>query len=334
MQADAARRWGPVGGWERAVRVLVVDDDQTARYLAASIVRSAGHDVVTANDGAEALATARADVPDVLLSDILMPRMDGYQLAREWKADPLLAAVPIVFLTASYTDAADERFALDLGAERFLTKPVEPDVLIEVLAEIAEGAGREMRGRAPRIGEQEILREYSERLVRKLEHKVIELQQANELLTSAMNALSEELEVKTALIGELGGQIDGRDREMASLRAHDELGTAIDGALALAVVADVNGTVRYFGKGAERLTGYSAGEVVGRDWFDMMVPAEERDARRSAMASLLAAGGSDCSSSVIMTARGDRLDVVWTDHIWRNDNGDVAGVVTFGALAE
>lgn len=316
------------------MRILVVDDDQAARHLVTSIARSAGHEVLTASDGAEALEVARTEPPELLVSDILMPRMDGYQLVREWKSDPALAPIPVVFLTASYTDSADERFAMDLGAERFLTKPVEPDVLLAVLAEVAESTGPRgaaMAQRQPRIGEGEILREYSDRLVRKLEQKVIELQQSNNMLNAAMDALSTELQVKTALIEELGGRIDAdHEREVDDLRAHDELGDAIDGAQVLAVVVDARGVVTYFGRGAERLTGFAADEVVGRDWFEVLVPAGERDARRSAMATLLASGGTDRNESVLTTARGERLTIAWTDVCWRDDSGDIAGVLAIG----
>ncbi|MDZ4063677.1 MAG: response regulator, partial [Coriobacteriia bacterium] len=115
------------------MRVLVVDDDEAGRYLVASILESAGHDVIEAGDGFEALEKGRSEMPDVVISDILMPRMDGYQLAREWKVDEALARIPLVFLTASYTDPADEKFAVELGADGFLSKPVEPETLLETI---------------------------------------------------------------------------------------------------------------------------------------------------------------------------------------------------------
>lgn len=312
------------------MKILVVDDDKASRHLVTSVARSAGHEVISAGDGIEALETARADRPDMLLTDILMPRMDGYQLVREWKADPGLAGVPVVFLTASYTDSADERFAMDLGAERFLTKPVEPGVLLAVIEEIAEGKGTEMHNRVPRIGEREILREYSDRLVRKLEQKVIELERTNGLLSSTMETLATELQVKTALIDGLGGRIDGHERELDSLRAHDELGKAADAAALIVVVSDRTGAIRFFGKGAELLTGYPAAEAGGGDAFAFFVPEAGRDESRAAFAELLAEGGSGRFESEITTARGEMLRVGWIVSCWRGETGDIAGAIAVG----
>lgn len=312
------------------MKILVVDDDDASRHLTASILRSAGHEVILAADGVEALAVARADVPDALLSDILMPRMDGYQLAREWKADTVLSRIPIVFLTASYTDPADARFALDLGAERFLTKPVEPDVLLDVVAEISEGTAGGPDASPPRIGEDEILREYSERLVRKLEHKVLELQASNAMLQTAMDQLSRELEVKTGLISELGGRNEDHGRDLEALRAHDAVGRALDGAEVVAIVVDVAGTVVHVSRGAQTLLACSASEACGSDFFESFVPAEVRDQRRKAFAVSLANERPACSTSVVSTRRGDTVAIAWTDYPWRDENGDIAGIVGVG----
>lgn len=316
------------------MRVLVVDDDEAARLLTASVLKSGGHEAVLARDGAEALDSARAEPPDVLLTDILMPRMDGYQLVREWKAQPSLAGVPVVFLTASYTDPADARFALDLGAERFLTKPVEPEVLLDVVSEVSERSGGSARPRPVRIGEKEVLREYSERLVNKLEDKVLELQRANVRLERTTEALSEELGVKTVLIEELGGRIDSDPGAGAAMRAHDVLGRAVDGADIVVVVVETGGVVRHFGRGAERTTGFAAAEVVGRDICETLVPPEDRDRRRAALCSPGEHGGPVRARGDVLTATGGRLLLEWTEVPWRDADGQVSGIVVIGLPAE
>ena len=111
--------------------ILAVDDDPSGRYLLETILKSGDYEVLTASDGLAALKLAKYDPPDLVITDILMPRMDGYQLCREWKADPDLAPVPFVFYTANYADEDDETFALSLGAEEFLRKPMPPQQLLE-----------------------------------------------------------------------------------------------------------------------------------------------------------------------------------------------------------
>jgi formate hydrogenlyase transcriptional activator len=156
-------------------KILIVDDNSHNLYLLQSILQGYGHEVISTWNGAEALKMARQTPPDLIITDIFMPVMDGFALCREWKSDELLKTVPLIFYTATYVDPKDEQFALSLGAERFLIKPQEPEVLAEVVRHIldqAEGGAVEK----PAAGERETLRRYSEVLLRKLERKVAQLE--------------------------------------------------------------------------------------------------------------------------------------------------------------
>src|SRR5262245_42100037 len=106
-------------------KILIVDDQERDLYLLKTLLGAHGYQVVEAVNGAEALRFATANPPDVIISDILMPVMDGFSLCREWKKDEELRDIPFVFYTATYTDPKDEEFALSLGAARFIVKPVE-----------------------------------------------------------------------------------------------------------------------------------------------------------------------------------------------------------------
>ncbi|NQT20782.1 MAG: response regulator, partial [Planctomycetes bacterium] len=160
-------------------KILIVDDNEQNLYMLQVLLKGHGYEVVSAVNGAEALDKARRDPPDVIITDILMPVMDGFTLCREWKKDEVLKAIPFVFYTATYTDPKDERFALSLGAERFIVKPTEPDVFVgmlrEVIAEHEAGRLVVLPG-APVTEEPTVFREYSERLVKKLEKKVLDLE--------------------------------------------------------------------------------------------------------------------------------------------------------------
>ncbi len=157
------------------MKILVVDDHAENRYLSESILRGREHAVLQAAHGAEALDLARGGGVDLVVSDILMPVMDGFELCRRFKADPALAAIPFVFHTATYTGPHDEEFARRIGAAAFVVKPCEHDTFVAALEEAAVGAGR--RGAAaPPPAEEEVLKLYNERLVRKLEQKMIELE--------------------------------------------------------------------------------------------------------------------------------------------------------------
>ncbi len=112
-----------------------------------------------------------------------MPVMDGFALCRAWKKDERLKNIPFVFYTATYTDPRDEDFALSLGAERFIVKPMEPDKFLALLQETIEiyKKGKPVGSREP-VGEAEFLKEYNAALIRKLEDKVLQLEGKNRAL--------------------------------------------------------------------------------------------------------------------------------------------------------
>ncbi len=166
-----------------AKKFLIVDDNEVNLYLLQALLAGKGYGVTAARNGREALAAARSDPPDMIISDILMPVMDGYTLCRQWKADERLKAVPFVFYTATYTDPKDEQFALSLGAERFIIKPMEPEALLAVVDEVFSGAGALPNKPGPPLGEDmEFFRRHNETLFRKLEKKVSDLEIANQKL--------------------------------------------------------------------------------------------------------------------------------------------------------
>jgi two-component system, cell cycle sensor histidine kinase and response regulator CckA len=157
--------------------ILTVDDNEQNLYQLQVLLGANGYQVARATDGAEALAVARQNPPDLIVSDILMPVMDGFSLCREWKKDERLKAVPLIFYTATYTDDRDRQLALDLGAARFVVKPEEPEALLQIIREVLED--RALNGlvepRKP-VGDETVeLKEYNQALVRKLEAKLKEL---------------------------------------------------------------------------------------------------------------------------------------------------------------
>ena len=153
-------------------RILIVDDIVENRYLLETVLKSGGYEVVSAVNGAEALATAQAAPPDLLVTDILMPVMDGFELCRRWKADERLHRVPLVFYTATYTDAKDEVLARTLGADLFLVKPMPPDALLEAIGKTLASP----RTESPAADAGKALQGYSEALFRKLQRKVGQLE--------------------------------------------------------------------------------------------------------------------------------------------------------------
>lgn len=163
--------------------ILIVDDKEENRYLLQSLLAGQGYEVISAIHGADALEKARQKPPDLIIADILMPVMDGFSLCRQWKSDNLLKSIPFVFYTATYTDERDRTFALSLGADRFIIKPVETDELLRMVEETMKHGGNppsEQTG--TNKGETIYLKQYNEVLIRKLEAKMEQLEQMNKKL--------------------------------------------------------------------------------------------------------------------------------------------------------
>jgi DNA-binding response OmpR family regulator len=110
--------------------VLVVDDDPVILRLLEVNFEMEGFVVRTAADGLEGLATAKAESPDVIVSDVMMPKMNGIELVRELKADPATARIPVILLSAK-AQASDVRDGMDAGADDYVTKPFEPLDLVD-----------------------------------------------------------------------------------------------------------------------------------------------------------------------------------------------------------
>ena len=116
-------------------RLLIVDDDPALLHAVADCLRAEGYEVTTARSGAEALERLAASLPDLVISDIRMPRMDGYALARNIRNAPRSALTPIIFLTAK-DQKADRIDGFRAGVDAYLVKPFEPDELLTVIASI------------------------------------------------------------------------------------------------------------------------------------------------------------------------------------------------------
>jgi DNA-binding response OmpR family regulator len=122
-------------------RILIAEDEPDIRELVAFTLRFAGHEVITTSNGEEALQQASLVTPDIILMDVRMPKMTGYDACRAMKADPDLQDIPVVFLSAKGQDA-EIQTGLDAGAEEYLLKPFAPDQLAERVKAILAKFGK------------------------------------------------------------------------------------------------------------------------------------------------------------------------------------------------
>jgi CheY-like chemotaxis protein len=125
------------------VHVLIVEDSEAARKRLKMLLEFNGYRVTAVGDGVEALAAARSDRPDAIVSDVLMPNMDGFVLCHAWMKDAELRDIPFIFYTGNLTSAQDEHVAMALGAARYLIKPLVAEVFLrELRTVLLQWAGR------------------------------------------------------------------------------------------------------------------------------------------------------------------------------------------------
>ena len=120
------------------MKILIVEDDVNSRVFLERALLSQGYTVESAANGVQALEKAVLSPPDLIISDIMMPEMDGFELCRRVKTDERLRTIPFVFYTATYIEQKDEKLAMALGASRFLIKPMEPEEFFSTIREVIE----------------------------------------------------------------------------------------------------------------------------------------------------------------------------------------------------
>lgn len=190
------------------MKTLLVDDNQENLYLLQILLQDEGHEIYTACNGQEASLLLAQTPFDLIVSDILMPVMDGFSLCKIVRQNADFAHIPIVFYTATYTDDLDSKLAAELGADDYIVKPCEPDELMRRIKAVINCHDVHKHIPEPTLElEQEILQLYNKRLVRKLEQKMLELENEVAQRNKSAEALlrSEKLLKRSQSLGKLGG---------------------------------------------------------------------------------------------------------------------------------
>ena len=216
--------------------VLIVEDHEENRSLLKLLLEVNGYRVTAAGDGLEALAAARRDPPDAIVSDVLMPKMDGFALCRSWIQDTELRRIPFIFYSATYVRPEDEQFALALGAVRYLIKPLEAKVFLgELSAVLRQWAGRVAPAPAAPLDDATTHALHESALARKVEDKMAQLEAANRRLRQSEEKYRriydsvQDVYVEATLDGtilEMGPQVATLSK--GQYKREDLIGTSVD----------------------------------------------------------------------------------------------------------
>ena len=158
--------------------ILIVDTNPADRRPYITLLGNFGYRLLEAGDGAQALEMARSELPDLIITDIIMPNMDGFTLSRRLRAEPLLMGTPVIFHTSNYDVSEIHRLARASGIQHILRKPAEPQEILRVVNESLKQPTHP--GKLPQTGQ--LQREHLQLLADKLYQKVSELEKANDRL--------------------------------------------------------------------------------------------------------------------------------------------------------
>ena len=181
------------------MKILIIDDDAGYSNILRELFAMEGYDVATAIDGDEGLRKILSERPSLVITDVLMPGVDGFQLLRAIRKNEELKDLPVLFYTGSYLDEEDRKLAREIGVTRYLTKPLMPSQLIHVVKEVLEQKGEKRQHvAAPSSLEEPVfLKLYNERLVNKLKSKILESERARLSLEHIMEGMGDGVVVIT-----------------------------------------------------------------------------------------------------------------------------------------
>ena len=246
-------------------KVLIVDDKEENLYLLQATLSFNDFETASAKNGLDALEFLRHTIPDLIIADILMPVMDGFTLCRECKKDVKLKNIPFFFYTATYTDSRDEAYAYNLGADRFILKPQEPDDLLLIINTFFEEAGKDSSHakEAPALPDTVVLKEYNEVLVRKIEDKMLQTEKAAKELKNYADLLKKEVNEHKLAEKALRESME-RFKNLANISPVGIFQT------------DVNGNTTYVNPKWCQISGLSFEDALGTGWLKAVHPDDKK----------------------------------------------------------
>jgi PAS domain S-box-containing protein len=274
------------------MKILLAEDDKDLLLLLETSLRKRGYSVESAPDGKAALEKAQAAPPDLIVSDVMMPEMDGFMFCRKVKASPELSDIPVILYTATRTEAGEAELALKLGAVRMVTKTngIEP-LLAAIEEELKNAAAAKPRPAVQPGGGEDVTAEYVRVLSRKLHEKERELR---------------------------------RERDLEKMY--------LDIAGVMIVALDAGGRITMANKKSAAVLGYGENELTGKNWFETCLPDEMRAEVRGVFGKIMAGDVAPVKNyeNPVLTKNGEKRLILFHNSMIRGADGEISGVLFSG----
>jgi len=197
--------------------LLIIEDDPDILKLLDKTLTIKGYRVVTASNGYDGLEIIRKERPEIVITDIMMPKMDGFNLVHRLRIDPEIRGIPVIFITVTYIAREDREFALDIGATRFIQKPIDFEKFLKTITDLLEQGESVV---SEPLNEFNFYNGYRKRLEAKLNQKITQIardkhllettssREEKQLLQSSIHLANKECEEVKLLLDQIQKQIE------------------------------------------------------------------------------------------------------------------------------
>ncbi len=280
-------------------RVLVVDDSPTQSLRTKLTLETVGYIITEANNGKTALDIALRERPDVILSDILMPEMDGFELCHLIRTNPDLRQIPVILQTASYRAKEDREFGLDIGADAFIPKGASAEDLSNLIENvIAQSWDRQkmIDDKAEESRPFDAL--HAQRMLFRLLEETAKLEQANAAIKAERNRAQKYLDVASVMM----------------------------------IAFDQENKVTMINPRGCQILGVAAQEVLNMDWIESFVPLDQQAEVRAIHERILRNNDkeSEYFEYSVLTSSGEERLIAWHNTVLTDDEGYISGILSSG----
>ena len=281
-------------------KVLIVDDSPTQSFRIKIMLEELGFDVIEAHSGKTAIDIALEENPDIILSDILMPEMDGFEFCHLLRSDYGLTEIPVILQSSSYQSSEDRDFGLDIGADAFIPKGFSPEQMAKLIHQVINKKKNKKSNSSTQIGKakQPFDELHAQRMLYKLLEETSMLEKANETIKAERNRAQKYLDVASVVM----------------------------------VAFDNNGVVSMINPRGSQVLGKKAEEIINQNWFDTFIPRGQAENVKEYYEKFVFNNCCEdfCIEYPVLNSHGEERLITWHNSVLPDEKGEQIGILCSG----